>query len=403
MSDPPGAAPPSYPIPEHPQLADAARAMVAAGHWGFLLDDQWRLVHVTDELRFTFGGHVEFADFAIDSHFYGPESVLASRRFRFGLGAGDLYRIYFEQLGGLVLADTPGGRDELRRIVDTSLVDIVDRLEPDRRDVLSFVGDARGLDRVVGVATLAVRLRDDAGHVVGTMVITKPDAGMAMIGAVTSMNDHRHFARMQLVARADRRPAAILFADLEASSPLARRLPTPAYFALGRRLVRATDQCVIDAGGIVGRHVGDGVTAFFLAESLGSESGAARACIEAARAIRIAMLAVAERSGLPADDVVLRFGLHWGSTLYVGNITTGGRSEVTALGDEVNEAARIEACATGGKALASKALVERLGATDAGALGIDPTHVEYTALADLTTATEKARRDAPAIAVCDVA
>jgi hypothetical protein len=44
-------------------------------------------------------------------------------------------------------------------------------------------------------------------------------------------------------------------------------------------------------------------------------------------------------------DVVLRFGLHWGSTVYVGQITTSARSEVTGLG-EVNEAARIEACAS---------------------------------------------------------
>ncbi len=102
------------------------------------------------------------------------------------------------------------------------------------------------------------------------------------------------------------------------------------------------------------------------------------------------------------EDVVLRFGLHWGSTLYVGSIATGGRSEVTALGDEVNEAARIEACATGGRALASKDLMERLDPDDAAALGLDPDRVTYTALADLDTATEKARRDAPAIAVCEV-
>ena len=76
---------------------------------------------------------------------------------------------------------------------------------------------------------------------------------------------------------------------------------------------------------------------------------------------------------------------------------------MTALGDEVNEAARIEACATGGRTLASKALVERLDAADAAALLIDPGHLTYTALAELSTATEKARRDAPAIAVCDVA
>lgn len=199
-----------------------------------------------------------------------------------------------------------------------------------------------------------------------------------------------------------RRPAAILFADLEASSPLARRLSTASYFALGRRLVRAADQCVIDEGGLVGRHVGDGVAAFFLAESAGSESDAARSCITATRALRSAIDDVAVRSELPSEDVVMRFGLHWGSTLYVGNITTAGRGEVTALGDEVNEAARIEACASGGRALASKDLIERLESGDAAALDLDPDRITYTPLADLDTATEKARRDAPAIAVCDV-
>jgi len=39
---------------------------------------------------------------------------------------------------------------------------------------------------------------------------------------------------------------------------------------------------------------------------------------------------------------------------------------------------------------------------DANALAIDPNHVVYTQLGDLDTATEKARRDAPAIAVCDL-
>jgi class 3 adenylate cyclase len=214
--------------------------------------------------------------------------------------------------------------------------------------------------------------------------------------------DPRHVERMQSVDRPARRPAAILFADLEASSQLARRLATSTYFSLGRRLVRAADRCVIDAGGLVGRHVGDGVVAFFLVETLGSESAAARACITAARDLRAAVDEVAARSDVPPADVVLRFGLHWGSTLYVGNISTSGRSEVTALGDEVNEAARIEACATGGRALASKNLVERLDDEDAAALSLDPVHLAYTPLRDLDTATDKARRDAPAIPVCDV-
>ena len=39
-----------------------------------------------------------------------------------------------------------------------------------------------------------------------------------------------------------------------------------------------------------------------------------------------------------ADDITVRAGLHWGATLYIGSIVTSGRTEVTALGDEVNEA-----------------------------------------------------------------
>ncbi len=152
----------------------------------------------------------------------------------------------------------------------------------------------------------------------------------------------------------------------------------------------------------MGRHVGDGVVAFFLAETAGSESAAARSCIQAARALKEAMVDVAARSDLAAEDLTMRFGLHWGSTLYVGQITTSGRAEVTALGDQVNEGARIEACATGGRTLASKDLIERLEPEDAATLHLDPDHITYTPLADLPTATEKARRDAPAIAVCDV-
>ena len=46
--------------------------------------------------------------------------------------------------------------------------------------------------------------------------------------------------------------------------------------------------------------------------------------------------------------------------------------------------------------------MERLEADDAAALDLDPDRITYTALGDLPTATEKARRDAPAIAVCEL-
>lgn len=307
-------------------------------------------------------------------------------------------------LGTWMLADTAGGREELRELVDPRLRDIVDEVRA--TDSVFAESSVLGGYGVEGsrptIRYTAVRIRDGDGRRAGTAVIFKPAPSMSVLATLAAQGDLRHFERMQSVAQAGRRPAAILFADLEASSPLARRLSTASYFSLGRRMTRAADQCVIDAGGLVGRHVGDGVVAFFLAETAGSESAAARSCIQAARAMRTTMVGVALRSDLAPEDLVMRFGLHWGATLYVGQIATSGRAEVTALGEEVNEGARIEACATGGRALAWKELLERLEPADAAALGLDPDHITYTPLAELPAATEKARRDAPAIAVCEV-
>ena len=106
----------SYPLPEHPLLADVARALQDAGHWGWVVDDQWRILFATDQIRFTFSGNQGLAHFAIGEHFFGPESTHASAR------SGDSGRPRRHSsetrspgLGGYVLADTPGGRERSAR------------------------------------------------------------------------------------------------------------------------------------------------------------------------------------------------------------------------------------------------------------------------------------------------
>jgi class 3 adenylate cyclase len=288
-------------------------------------------------------------------------------------------------------------------MVDPIMRDLVDELEPCEEVALSYEMHTEAFGSGVGSTLVYQRVHDQTGRLVGTMLVNKPAVGMNIIGMLAGAGDLGHFARMHQLASAGRRPAAVLFADLEGSAPLAKRLPTASYLKLIRRLTRVVDECVVDAGGLVGRHAGDGFAAFFVAETTGSESAAASAAITVTRSLQTATRDIAARYELPPEDVVVRAGLHWGATLYIGSIITAGRTEVTALGDEVNEAARIEACATGGRLLASKELVERLSTDDATTLGIDPNHIKYTQLANLGTATEKARRDAPAIAVCDLA
>ncbi len=163
--------------------------------------------------------------------------------------------------------DIAGWRAALRALIAPELCDLVDELpNAATTTAWSFPGHSTFFaGAVVGCRIAALRINDDAGHHAGTALICMPEVGMAMLGSTALGGDLRHFERMQQVARPDRRPAAILFADLEGSSPLVRRMSTASYFALGRRLVRSTDQCVIKAGGLVGLHVGNGMVAFFRA------------------------------------------------------------------------------------------------------------------------------------------
>lgn len=393
------------PLPDDPALASIASGLDESGHWAEIVDADGRYVYMTENARWIYGAS-STAPVPLGAHMYSTEAVQTRMDYSGGHFPIEIARSGFERSGPWLLAAAGGDRDALRAIVDPRVQDLVDLIEEadEIPSAYSFtfsgIYGATGLP--VDIRNLLLTIRRSDGSIAGYALVCKPAVGMATLARMTALGDLAHFERMGSVLNADRRPAAILFADLESSSPLSRRLPSAAYFELGRHMARTADQSVIDAGGLVGRHVGDGAVAFFLAEFAGSESMAARGCIEAARAIRAALPEVADESELPSEDLQMRFGLHWGATLYVGQIVTSGRTEVTGLGDEVNEAARIEACATGGRLLASKPLVERLSVDDAAALALDLDRVKYTPLADIPGATEKARRDAPAIAVCEV-
>jgi class 3 adenylate cyclase len=375
-----------------------------AGYWAYVYDASWRIAFATDDLRLGLGDTGTVTQVPLGCHFFSVEAT----RFRGVTSSGSATALAFRRarfplLARYMLATTPDGHDGLRRVVDPDFADLVEELQAEAPPpVWTFETDFRFAGAAVPSWSTWIMLCNSDGTLAGFCSLVKPAAGMSQLAAAVAMADPSHLERMRLVEAPDRHPAAILMADLDASSPLARRLSTAHYFAFVRRFVRAADERIIDEGGIVGRHAGDGVVAFFLAETVGSESAAARSCIVTARALQDVLADVAQRSELAQSELSLRFGLHWGSTLYMGRINTRGRSEVTALGDEMNETARIEACASGGRALASKSLIERLNPADAETVGLDHRHLTYTALAELATATDKARRDAPAIAVCEV-
>jgi hypothetical protein len=112
---------------------------------------------------------------------------------------------------------------------------------------------------------------------------------------------------------------------------------------------------------------------------------------------------VAEETGLlEPEECLINVGLHWGGHLYMGQLVTGGRLEVTALGDRVNECARIEQAARDGQILATKSLIEHLTDEDSKALDIDPDGVVYRMVGELVDADEKAVRDAGNLPVTEL-
>ena len=386
------------PLPEDPALRAAAESVLESRLAAEVSDARWRRIYVTPDFHASLAGLAPLPDPALGLHPWSTEGLDAQLSWPGGPTL-DAIRANAARWGGGMLSTTAEGAEAVRALADPRIRDVVERLEPEPLPpAWSDRVEVRFGSGTTPIDLYSHRIDRPDGTFAGSVTITTPGVSGVAMGWL-ALGDSGHLERLTGLMRPARRPSAILFGDLEASTPLSRRLSTPAYFTLARRLARAADAAVVGAGGIVGRHVGDGVTALFLAEQLRTESAAARACITAARTIAREAAAVAERSGLRAEAVTMRFGLHWGATLYVGRLVSPARVEVTALGDEMNEAARIEACATGGRTLASKLLLERLERDDAAALGLVPDRIDYTPLGQLSSASAKARRDAPAVAV----
>lgn len=387
------------PLPEQPELRNIAEALETAAISGEICDAKWRVVFISSEEARIIG-----VDPSEVGRFYGkglPVRQLEDSEYwattdtssrdwwklnvpimRAYLDPGD--DAFVEVFGPLAKAAARVEPGELIRAWSST------HSFPDHEGLrTSWLGDITFFD---------MRLNNDAGDFIGVLRLATPDAPDSLLARL-ARGDRAMHERMDAVMIPARRPASILFADLEASGELSRRLSSRGYFDLVGHLTDLIDSQVIKQGGIVGKHAGDGASALFLVEQLGnSESEAASAAVRAARAIRDG----ATMLGPDDVDVRVNVGIHWGATLMVGQVATGGRLEVTALGDEMNEAARIESAAKGGVALASKLLLERLEPADAAELGLDPDEMTYVTVGNLDGSSEKAVRDAGSISVTAV-
>ena len=249
------------------------------------------------------------------------------------------------------------------------------------------------------VKMLFVQIKDDNGDFAGVVLFCFIDLNPNLV-SLLARGEESTYERMAKLVDPGTRQAAVLFCDLAGSGRLSRQMSSATYFRLVRQLWTGIDQTVAANDGIIGKHAGDGASAYFLVDDLGSSSKAAHAAIASARRIH----EVSEQTFAEVMDgpCVMRIGIHWGGSLYMGQLVPGGRLDVTALGDEVIECARIQESAEENTTLASKQLLEQLTDDDAASLGIDLEKLHYAPLAELSGANEKAARDAGGVAVTAV-
>lgn len=407
-------------LPEHSRLRDIAIELEKTRGAAAIHDAKCNLVWVSTELKAILG---EYDDEKLGIGKHAFEAYLSPT---WGDRVTDESKMHMLQHLPYMIEPTPGGRERLKEIFITALHNhpecipgdftptemseeaisqLIDAIEPVESPLISTMSFEflEGDLPPMSVTEVSIKIRDDDGSTLGVMSLYDPGLP-ARVLTMLARGDEAMYARMTKLADPGKHRAAILFADLQSSAGLSRRLPSAIYFQLVRAMTTATDQVIIDHQGIVGKHAGDGATAFFLADEFGSASGAVKAAIEAARdigmAVGTAAKEIADETGLiEASECLINVGLHWGATLYMGQLVTGGRLEVTALGDEVNECARIQSAARDGQVLASKALLEHLDGKDARNLRINPDMVLYQPLSEVPGCPEKAVQDAGSVPV----
>ncbi len=197
-------------------------------------------------------------------------------------------------------------------------------------------------------------------------------------------------ARVASAAGGERRPVAILFADLAGFTRLTSENDPEAIRDLLGRYFAAVDGAVVRAGGAIDKHIGDATMAVFGAPV--AHGNDIERAVRAAFEIHDAMAALSAEFGRAlAAHVAIASG-----EVVAASVGSAARNDYTVTGDAVNLASRLEELSRPGETIVSdavrRALGDRLDVASRGA-------VEVRGLAGAQPVWQvRSLRDAPAVA-----
>jgi adenylate cyclase len=149
---------------------------------------------------------------------------------------------------------------------------------------------------------------------------------------------------------------SMLFVDVRGSTAIAEKMNNTEFSRLMNRFYEATINVLVQANAVIDKLVGDEVTALFIPGFAGEEH--ARRAVESGQAL----LRVTGHGDPAGPWVPVGVGIHTGLA-WVGSIAgaSGAAADFTALGDNVNIAARLASSASAGEVLISEATAQAAG------------------------------------------
>lgn len=154
---------------------------------------------------------------------------------------------------------------------------------------------------------------------------------------------------------------SILFADVRGSTALSERMNPTEFSKLINRFYTEATRVIVEADGLVDKLAGDSVAAFFGAGLSGPAY--VNKTIDVARQL----LRVTGHADAAGPWIPVGIGVHAGVAYFGSMGMAGGLTDITAVGEEVNTAARLAAEALTGEIVVSESALERAG-VDASAL-----------------------------------